>query len=203
MLDRKTIAVLQQGRRDAEYRAARFRRASLNLLSQMLTAVAVVGLLVSTVAWAADAVTETPTTMLGHVLQVVYSGVLLVLGWAAVRFSGFMQARAKDTAAGSLLNSLWVKAVSAARYGEAKLRPDIQKALADGVLTKEEAADLFGKVMDLLTGTAAAEIASMPKVLGLDGPARSTFVAGVLENAVTSLKKPEALKPAQLPVPPS
>ncbi len=80
---------------------------------------------------------------------------------------------------------------------EAELKPDMVKAVADGVVTDEEATALKAKGMELLKASISTEAMAVLKAnlgAGVDG-----FLSGLLERALTGLKTSLAVAEAPAP----
>lgn len=101
--------------------------------------------------------------------------------------------RAKDGAAWSLANRLWVAMQQAVTHAEAEIRPELQKTLADGKLTPEEAAVLKSRALAVFKGIAGDLLAEAPKVLGFNPAGMPAFLSGMLERAVAVMKSSPAV----------
>jgi len=87
---------------------------------------------------------------------------------------------------------------SGVAHVEADLRPKIAKALADGKLTPEEATELKLAAIAIFKQQAGSQLQDIQKLLGLNDSAIGTFISGLIERAVASIKKPG---PASAPTP--
>lgn len=98
--------------------------------------------------------------------------------------------KAKDSRIFGAINSLWVLAQTVVAHVEADLRPKIAKALADGKLTPEEATELKLAAIAIFKQQAGTQLQEIQKLLGLNDSAIGTFISGLIERAVASIKKP-------------
>lgn len=121
---------------------------------------------------------------------------------AGLAFTGLMAAgalavsqKSKDGAAWALVNRLYNAAQTAAAHVEAEMRPAIQRALADGKLTPEEAAELKARGLEVLKLVAGEALENAPKTLGIPAEAMPAFLSGLLERGVKALKvKPSSVR---------
>lgn len=158
----------------------------------------------------ADAVT-TPTggtTPLGFLLMglVTLGGLALTAAFAAAGL--YFSRKASDGAAWSLANRLWVAMQQAVTHAEAEIRPQLQKALADGKLSAEEKAELKSRALAIFKGIAGDLLGQIPKVLGFKPEGVPAFLSGLLERAVAVMKVSPAITtqinkagPAKVPTP--
>lgn len=155
------------------------------------------------VAFAQDAAPPAPpASFLGSVYVWIVGAVGGAIVALSLAFGVFLRAKAKDSAAWSLVNRLWVIMQSVVAHAEAELRPLFQKALEDGTLTAEEGAQLKKRALEIFKSEAADLVKQIPAVLGLSGDGVGTFLSGLLERAVSSLKPaaaPTSSAPAGLP----
>jgi hypothetical protein len=133
------------------------------------------------------------TTPMGILLMglATLGGLALTAALGAVGL--YFSKRAKDGAAWSLANRLWVAMQHAVTHAEAEIRPELQKALADGKLTPEEAALLKSRALAVFKGIAGDLLAEAPKVLGFNPAGMPAFLSGMLERAVAVMKSSPAV----------
>lgn len=148
------------------------------------------------------------TTPMGILFMglVTLGGLALTAAFGAVGL--YFARRAKDGAAWSLANRLWVAMQNAVTHAEAEIRPELQKALADGKLTPEEAAQLKSRALAIFKGIAGDLLEQAPKVLGFNPAGMPAFLSGLLERAVAVMKSSPAVTreigkagPAKAPTP--
>lgn len=122
---------------------------------------------------------------------VTLGGLALTAAFGAVGL--YFARRAKDGAAWSLANRLWVAMQNAVTHAEAEIRPELQKTLADGKLTPEEAALLKSRALAIFKGIAGDLLEQAPKVLGFNPAGMPAFLSGLLERAVAVMKSSPAV----------
>lgn len=174
--------------------------------------------LAQTAQWAADQVAGpvivSEPTLAGQLLSWVAVAALSVVTLLMGLAGAAMARRAKDSKIWATVNSLWVLAQTVVAHVEKELRPKVQKALEDGKLTPEEGAQLKAEALRLFKEAAGKNLLDLQKLLGLTEGAVGTFISGLLERAVSSIKPaPTAPKPidpsalvkaaAEKPTPPS
>ncbi|MCC6178797.1 MAG: hypothetical protein WAZ94_15325 [Phycisphaerales bacterium] len=115
----------------------------------------------------------------------------------------FLSRRAKDSRVWALVNGLWIMMQTAVAHAERELRPEIQKALADGKLTPEEAAALKSKTLQIFRDQAATQLGELSKLLGLSDTGLGAFISGLLERAVSTIKSPGGMQTVAAPVAPT
>jgi len=156
----------------------------------------------------APVVDQMPTSVLGWVFYglVALGGLAITAAFGAVGL--YFARKAQDGAAWSLANRLWVAMQNAVTHAEAEIRPDLQKALADGKLTPEEAAQLKTRALQIFKQIAGDLLEQAPKVLGFDPTGLPSFLSGLLERAVVVMKGGKGVStqigkapPAKVPVP--
>jgi len=116
----------------------------------------------------------------------------------------FLSRRAKDSRIWALVNGLWILMQTAVAHAEREVRPEIQKALADGKLTPEEAAALKAKTLQIFRGQAATQLGELTKLMGFSDTGLGAFISGLLERAVSTLQSPgvqTAAAPSDGPAP--
>lgn len=150
------------------------------------------------------AIPSTGETVLGWLLKAVYAAAAGGVAFVAVKVGGYLSKRAEAGGAFVLVNRLWVKAQAVVSKVEARVRPTIQKALADGKLTPDEAKEIQAQAMTIFKEVAAEEIADLPAVLGLGSEsAIGHFLEGMLERAVGAAKANPGAAPASTPMAPT
>lgn len=128
------------------------------------------------------------TSPLGYLLMslatvggLAFTGMLSAIGYAAAM-------KAKDGAAWSLANRLWVAMQQAVTHAEAEIRPELQKALADGKLSDEEKRQLKSRALQVFKTIAGDLLTQAPKLLGYSPAGMPQFMSGLLERAVAAMK---------------
>ena len=114
------------------------------------------------------------------------SAVVALVGLVGV----FLSKRAKDSRIWALVNGLWILMQTAVAHAARELRPEIQKALADGKLTPEEASSLKAKTLQIFRDQAATQLGELTKLIGFSDTGLGAFISGLLERAVSTLKSP-------------
>ena len=140
----------------------------------------------------AEVSTSTPLGIL-LVALVALGGTVLLAALSAVAL--FFARKAGDGKAWGLANRLWLAMQNAVSHAEAELRPALQKALEDGKLTPEEAAELKTRTLAIFKTIAGDLLEQAPKVLGFDPAGMPTFLSGMLERAVSAMKGPKKPEP--------
>lgn len=106
-------------------------------------------------------------------------GPLLVAGLA--KLVQYLDAKAKESKAARVAGVFAELARSVVAEVEVTLRPEIQKDLADGSLTKEEGAALKAKAIEILKSKAPADLVKAAE--GLFGSIADTWLGGLIERA--------------------
>lgn len=142
-------------------------------------------------------VTVSATTPLGFVLigLVSLGGVALLAVLSTIAL--FFSRKAGDGVAWGIANRLWLAMQNAVSHAEAELRPQLQKALADGKLTPEEAAELKSRTIAIFKTIAGDLLEQAPKALGIATAGMPSWISGMLERAVSAMKGPK--KPEAVP----
>lgn len=114
--------------------------------------------------------------------------------------TAFLRAKSQESKAAGVSLLLTEAARTATLEIDRSLKPQLQAALADGVLTDTEKAQLKAAALDLLkTKLPAAALASAK---GVFGDFLDTFLAGKVEQAVVE-KNHLAARSVRAPVPPT
>lgn len=120
-----------------------------------------------------------------YVLYIVLAGgVLFGLG----ALVNFLNKKAGESKYAKTFAQLVELVKSLVAHADAELRPEIQKALADGTLSPEEAKALKAKVLELAKASIGPSLSGLAKILGLQGGALDVFLSGLIEQAVASKK---------------
>lgn len=144
---------------------------------------------------------EPVTTPLGYVLTAVV-GLLGTALTVALRFvGGALSTWTAGKAYDQLVSQLWLKVSTIVFHAEAELRPRIQKALSDGKLTPEEAAELKEQVLELVRNATADEARQLATRFSFGIPAIQMLLSGMVEDAVKKLAGAAATKTIVLPLP--
>lgn len=130
--------------------------------------------------------------ILTAVLQYVVPALITVLGplliWALTALGGFLKAKAGESKVFGVLSVVTEAASSVVAELNVTLKPQLQAALADGVLTDAEKKQLKDAALLVLkTKLPAATLASAQ---GMFGPMLDTWLGGLVERAVTEQKQP-------------
>jgi hypothetical protein len=147
---------------------------------------------VSFTAFAQDAQPPPQSPILTAVLQYVVPALITVLGplaiWALSALAGFLKAKSSESKVFGVLSVVTEAANSVVAELNATLKPQLQAALADGVLTQAEKDQLKAAALTVLkTKLPAATLASAQ---GMFGPMLDTWLGGLVERAVTEQKPP-------------
>lgn len=205
------------------YSPALFARASRQLsvfmsivIFLVLTAGAVaVAQTVDTAPLPAGATTET-TTVIGWILKALLGATAIAVAFAAVKLSGFLNAKTQETgqsmtkqALWGAVNTLWLKTQAIGSKIFQKDRALIEKILSDGKVTHEEVQQLSAAILADLQEVAGQEIPIIKSLLvgGSQGGLQTmltgwaTAVAhkllGVTDSAPTN--SPTSANPAPKP----
>lgn len=108
-------------------------------------------------------------------------GPLLVAGLA--KLVQYLDAKAKESKAARVAGVFVELARSVVAEVEVTLRPEIQKALSDGKLTKEEGALLKAKALEILKTKAPSGL--LQAAQSIFGPILDTWLGGLVERANT------------------
>lgn len=130
-------------------------------------------------------------TVLSWIAVVAGSVVTMLMSLAGVALAR----RSKDSRIWGTVNSLWVLMQAVVAHVEREIRPHVQKALADGKLSPEEARLLKDEALKLFKEAAGTNLLQLQKLLGLTEGALGTFVSGLLERALSTVKNPKAPSP--------
>lgn len=134
----------------------------------------------------AQAVTDTNTW--SAVTYLIYSaaGVALI-GLMSVA-GVYLARRAAESKKYMVLSKAWVVLQAVVGHVEAKIRPTVQLALADGKLTKEERVAIQTEALKLAREALANQLEEIKRVFGLTGDgALDVFLGGLLEQAYAAL----------------
>lgn len=168
------------------------------LLPVLLAVVALGCLLVPGLARAQDtAAPPAPSPILTAVLQYVVPALVTVLGplaiWALGQLAAFLRAKASESKVFGVLSVVTEAANSVVAELNVTLKPQLQAALADGVLTDAEKKQL--KEAALLVLKTKLPAATLQSAQGLFGPMLDTWLGGLVERAVQE-QKPKTLEEA-------
>ena len=172
--------------------------AAVRCLLPVVCALLTLGLyLAPGLALAQDAAAPAPSPVLTAVLQYVVPALVTVLGplviWALGQFAAFLRAKASESKVFGVLSVVTEAANSVVAELNVTLKPQLQAALADGVLTDVEKKQLKEAALQVLkTKLPAATLASAQ---GLFGPMLDTWLGGLVERAVQE-QKPRTLEEA-------
>lgn len=129
------------------------------------------------------------------VLQYVVVPMLPVLGglmlFALKKLADYLTEKGKESTAARIASKLIGAAESAVAEINTTLRPQLEAALADGVLTDVEKAQLKKAAMDLLMTKLPKELLSAAG--GIFGDFLPTYLSGLLERALLSQKATAAI----------
>jgi hypothetical protein len=168
------------------------------LLPVLLVVVALGCLLVPGLARAQDtAAPPAPSPILTAVLQYVVPALVTVLGplaiWALGQLAAFLRAKASESKVFGVLSVVTEAANSVVAELNVTLKPQLQAALADGVLTDAEKKQLKEAALVVLKTKLPA--ATLQSAQGLFGPMLDTWLGGLVERAVQE-QKPRTLEEA-------
>lgn len=134
------------------------------------------------------ALAEDGQTAGGGLMIAGYVGLVALIGAAGAALTYWLSG--KDTKVFSILSRLWVLAQGVVGHVEAKVRPTIQKALADGKLSPEERAQIQAEAMAAFKeAIGPMGIAEVKKVLGIGDGGVEVLLSGLLERALGLFKK--------------
>lgn len=138
---------------------------------------------------AADTAVSPVFQFLGnHLLQLVLSVVGTVLLPAVKRF---FEARTAESNVSRVISVFVEAATSAVAIVDRDLKPKLLAALADGILTDTEKAELHTAAMAILKSSVAPELYEQAKVHF--GPMLESWMKGLIERAVTDRQATKAL----------
>lgn len=139
---------------------------------------------------------EADTTELGRVLIGVYSLVGVALTALLAAGTAWVIRRSKGTWQDLVLSRVWELVSSTVAHVEVHSRPMVAKALADGRLTAQEAAELKGKALELVKqGLGEAGLEQLEKIMGTS--AVGTYLSGLIERALGLQRAAKTLPPPQ------
>ena len=136
--------------------------------------------------------------VLTAVLQYVVPALVTVLGplaiWALGQLGAFLKSKSSESKVFGVLSVVTEAANSVVAELNATLKPQLQAALSDGVLTDAEKKQLKEAALSVLkTKLPAATLASAQ---GLFGPMLDTWLGGLVERAVVEQKPVKTLEEA-------
>ncbi len=136
--------------------------------------------------------------ILTAVLQYVVPALVTVLGplaiWALGQLAAFLKAKAGESKVFSVLSVVTDAAASVVAELNVTLKPQLQAALADGVLTDDEKRQLKKAALDILKHKLPA--ATLASAQGMFGPLLDTWLGGLVERAVIDQKPVKNLEEA-------
>ncbi len=135
---------------------------------------------------------QAQSPILTAVLQYVVPALITVLGplaiWALGQLAAFLRAKSGESKVFGVLSVVTEAANSTVAELNATLKPQLQAALADGVLTDAEKKQLKEAALQVLkTKLPAATLASASSMFG---PMLDTWLGGLVERAVVDQKPP-------------
>lgn len=140
---------------------------------------------------------DAKSAILEAFLKYVMPTLLTVIGAAVAlllaRAGQWLNEKAKTSKIAAVGEKLFNVGSAVVHHVETELRPEVQKAIADGVVTPEEGAHLKKRAMDLFKEALGANgIKELGSVLGVVGGSVEVFLSGVLEKALNVKKLAEA-----------
>ena len=136
--------------------------------------------------------------ILTAVLQYVVPALVTVLGplaiWALGQLAAFLKAKTGESKVFSVLSVVTDAAASVVAELNVTLKPQLQAALADGVLTDDEKRQLKKAALDILKHKLPA--ATLASAQGMFGPLLDTWLGGLVERAVIDQKPVKNLEEA-------
>lgn len=133
------------------------------------------------------------------VLQYLVAPLLPVLGgllaFALKKLSDYLMARSAESKGALVANKLVGAAQSVVAELNATLRPELEAALADGVLTEVEKAKLKEHALQLLKTKLPADL--LAAASGIFGGFLDTYLGGLIERAVIDQKATAAIGAAR------
>lgn len=142
------------------------------------------------------------TSVSTAILKYIIAPALPVLGgvivWALNALVKYLNAKTAGTRGENTVKTLGELAQSIVADLEVTLRPQIQKALADGTLSKEEAATLKAEALRILKEKAPAGLlATAGTLFGASG--LDTWLSGLVERAHGEVNADPAPAPSEAP----
>ena len=136
--------------------------------------------------------------ILTAVLQYVVPALITVLGplaiYALQQLAAFLKAKGSESKVLGVLSVVTEAAHSVVAELNATLKPQLQAALADGVLTDDEKRQLKKAALDILKHKLPA--ATLASAQGMFGPMLDTWLGGLVERAVVEQKPVKTLEEA-------
>lgn len=132
---------------------------------------------------------------LSYVLPLLLTGLGAVAIWAVGKLATWLHSKEQTSKLARLGSFVADYAASIVAELNATLRPQLASALADGVLTDAEKAQLKATALDALKNRLPPSIKAL--VDSLYGPAAETLLAGAIERAVLTQK---AALPSSVPL---
>lgn len=127
-----------------------------------------------------------PLFLTGAFGGLAYLGKFLV-SWAKAKYG--------STRLGIVLVKVTAVVDSLVQHAQVELRPQIAKAMEDGTLSAEEAAQLKSEVMRMVkTALGEQGLGDLQGVLGLGSSMVDSFISGKIESAVKNLQVPDSPK---------
>lgn len=170
------------------------------MLPVLLAVLALGALFFPSLALAQEGVQPAPaqSALLTAVLQYVVPALITVLGpliiYAGAQLAAFLKSKSSESKVFGVLSVVTEAANSTVAELNATLKPQLQAALADGVLTDLEKKQLKDAALLVLkTKLPAATLASAQ---GLFGPMLDTWLGGLVERAVVEQKPVKTLEEA-------
>ena len=154
--------------------------------------------LLPSVVFAQDAQPPPQSPILTAVLQYVVPALVTVLGplaiWALGQLAAFLKAKASESKVFGVLSVVTEAANSVVAELNVTLKPQLQAALADGVLTQVEKDALKASALSVLKTKLPA--ATLGAAQGMFGPMLDTWLGGLVERAVIDQKPVKNLEEA-------
>jgi hypothetical protein len=155
---------------------------------------------------AASTTPDVVHTLLGMLEQGAIGLLALAATAAAARLSSYLSSHASANVAFGAASRAYELAKSIVAHVDAKVRPQLVKALDDGALSPEERVALQNAAMAALKEALGGPdgLADLKKALGLEGDsALDTYLSGLLERALAAFRGAQAAgdpqSPASLP----
>lgn len=149
--------------------------------------------LLSSLALAADAATQTPSPWV-QASGALYDLLALVATAAVGMLTAYLKSKADESKAARVALTMTELTRAVVMDMDVVLRAKLKAAAADGVITPEEAADLKAQAKAEAMKAAMTRLppALMDAAQAVLGPALETFVSGKIEQAVAEKKAVEA-----------
>lgn len=167
------------------------RRASRQLAGFMLAIALAAVTLFASVAYAQETsaldpvVTVKPTTIVGWILTLLFTGVVTLLGWLLWHGKNILAEKAKTSKIYTFLDMVGSKAYTAGGKAVTKLSPQIQAALADGKIDQKEWDELLTETKKIFFEIAAEELKQVPFLLNMVNQIQlGHWADGVVGNAL-------------------